>query len=124
MFTLIAAVVSFFAVKYAPMITGEGHEQQSFVVVNMEQLTREQVLAMGDMVRSGSMDPGEMRTKAEEFSKALMEKMHAYSREGIVVLNSNAVVSIPEKFVDVTETVEQELQRAGVMLSRRGKKQD
>lgn len=121
---LICAVVAvcsaLLAVKYSHLIFDEPKQASpSFVVVDMEELAREQVLAMGDMVRSGSMAAEEMPARTRAFSQALLDQLAAYAKQNILVLNSSAVAALPDGVSDETSIVRGELQKAGAMQARK-----
>lgn len=118
-YATVAVVAALLAVKFFPTLFEQQKPvTQNFVVVDMEELAREQVLAMGDMVRNGAISAEEMPIKTRAFSQALMEQLAIYATKNIVVLNSSAVAALPESVSDETNAVRSELQKSGVMARR------
>lgn len=117
----VAAAISLLVTKFAPRYLGAEETKQGIAVIDMEALTREQVLAMGEAARAGTIEPEKMASLTQNFATVLMGKLNEYSEQGIVVVKSSAVISIPETVPDLTQTVREELLKEGVMLKRTAK---
>ena len=115
---ILATAISLLVTKFAPRFLGNEEPKQGVAVIDMEGLTREQVLAMGEAARAGEIEADRMPNLTQKFGNALMDKLNAYSDQGVVVIKSSAVVSLPENVPDLTESIRNELQKEGAMLKR------
>ncbi|CAN7576470.1 TrbI F-type domain-containing protein [Acidovorax delafieldii] len=107
------------AIRFVPAIglslVGSKSDGQ-FLVANIESLAREEMLALGDMVRKGEILPAEMPAKTEKFSDELIKVLQAYADEtGKVVLRKDSVVAAPESVVDLTDEIRSKLLKSGAM---------
>ena len=101
------------AIGFSP-IGSKGDGQ--FLVANIESLAREEMLALGDMVRKGEITPAEMPAKTEKFSDELIKVLQAYADDtGKVVLRKDSVVAAPESVVDLTDEIRSKLLKSGAM---------
>ena len=118
---ILATAISLLVTKFAPRFLGNEEPKQGVAVIDMEGLTREQVLAMGEAARAGEIEADRMPNLTQKFGNALMDKLNAYSDQGVVVIKSSAVVSLPANVPDLTESIRNELQKEGAMLKRASK---
>ena len=96
----------------APAATPE----PQFLVANVEDLVREEMLALGELVRKGEIQPGEMPEKTAKFSRELLSTLQAYANEtGKAVLRMDSVVVAPSGVDDVTDLLRKRLVDAGAM---------
>lgn len=109
----VAVGVMYFAPQFMPQMNAAS--QQKFVVLNIEGLTREQILALGEKVQSGEIDVEDMPKKSSRFGAALMEMMKDYAQQNVVVLRADTVVMAPESFEDITAKVRGDLIKSGAM---------
>lgn len=109
----VAVGVMYFAPQFMPQ--KDVASQQKFVVLNIDGLTREQILALGEKVQSGEIDVEDMPKKSSRFGAALMEMMKEYTQQNVVVLRADTVVMAPESFDDITEKVRSDLIKSGAM---------
>lgn len=118
---VVTAVIAFFVavgvMYFAPQFMPQKDiaSQQKFVVLNIDGLTREQILALGEKVQSGEIDVEDMPKKSSRFGAALMEMMKEYTQQNVVVLRADTVVMAPESFDDITEKVRSDLIKSGAM---------
>lgn len=117
--TVIAALVSAGVMAYgAAYIPGLNKAPESpFVVVNIDELSREQIAAMSVRVREGTVEVNDMPTKSAAFAKALIEQVQSHADAGKVVLRSDAVVAVPEGVRDLTDSIRDDLIKSGVMFT-------
>lgn len=105
--------------RFGPSIgfsPGGSKSDTQFLVANIESLAREEMLALGDMVRKGEIAPAEMPAKTEKFSDELIKVLQAYADEtGKVVLRKDSVVAAPESVVDLTDEIRTKLIKSGSM---------
>lgn len=116
-------VVAFAAIiltlKYGPQL-GIGQQASTsdgqFVVVNIESLAREEMTALGDMVRKGEIAPAEMPPLTETFSNALIKQLQSYADDtGKVILRRDSVVAAPHDTLDLTDDIRAKLIKSGAM---------
>lgn len=101
------------AIGFSP---GGAKSDTQFLVANIESLAREEMLALGDMVRKGEIAPAEMPAMTEKFSDELIKVLQAYADEtGKVVLRKDSVVAAPESVVDLTDEIRTKLIKSGAM---------
>ena len=126
LYVVVSAVVSVLMIKFAPRILGEEKKDtaSNIVVVDVEAIAREHVLALGEKVRDGSVPVDQMQIKTKAFSQAMINQFHEYARQGKIVLNANAVASIPEDVQDVTATIQSILKEGGHIEERKNKTDD
>ncbi|KLR58989.1 hypothetical protein [Diaphorobacter sp. J5-51] len=126
LYAVVSAVVSVLVFKLAPPIFGDEKKTvaTNFVVVDVELIAREHVLALGEKVRDGVIPIDQMQAKTTEFTKAMIEQFHTYSRKGLIVLNATAVASIPEDVQDVTMDIQNTLKAGGYIEDRKPKSAD
>ena len=110
---LIALAVMYFAPQF--MTQNDTAPQQKFVLINVDGLAREQILALGDKVQSGEIDVQDMPKKSKQFSLALMDLLKGYAQQNVIVLRADTVVMAPATIEDVTENLRSELVKSGAM---------
>ena len=119
---VIAVIASFAVVRYAPQDqTERPPEPQKFAYVDMERLSREHILGLTEQARSGEIDAEEITKRTREFAQALMAGISAASEQGVIVFNANALVSVPATTEDLTQTLQEQLQKSGQMAIRKSK---
>lgn len=118
---VIAAIAAFAVLRFAPQLLDDKPQAQRFAIVDMQKLSNEHILGLTERVRAGDIEVGDMTKKTTEFAQALMDRMQALSQEGVIVLKSDAVASVPANVQDLTQTLREQLQAAGQM-QRRDKK--
>ncbi len=126
LYAVVSAVVSVLMIKFAPQILGDDQKANTtnIVVVDVEAIAREHVVALGEKVRDGSIPVDQMAVKTKEFSKAMIDQFHGYARQGMIVLNTNAVASIPDDIQDLTETIQAQLKKDGYIEERKPQNAD
>jgi hypothetical protein len=114
---IMAFVIAVGVVHFAPQFLPQKEvaAQHKFVVLNIEGLTREQILALGEKVQSGEIDVEDMPKKSSRFGVALMDMLKDYAQQNVVVLRADTVVMAPEDFEDITEKVRSDLIKSGAM---------
>ena len=113
----VAALVTLAVQYFSPDVfdaKGTAGEAQ-IVTVNFEQLTKEQIIALGTRVSEGSVPVDEMTERSSKFTEALLGKINSYANEGKVVLRGDAVLAAPESVLDITAKLRDELQAQGLM---------
>lgn len=119
MMGLISAVVSLAAWVYLPKLLGPSTETQRVedvvVTVNFEAITREQIMALSELVRSGEIEPSDMPKRSKQFTEGLLAKIREQAEQGKIVLRSENVLAAPDAVVDLTDRFRKELQKEGLM---------
>ncbi|XJC74146.1 hypothetical protein ACHFCA_27030 [Delftia tsuruhatensis] len=76
---------------------------------------KDQITALSDQVRVGSIEPKDMPGLSEQFMSALLAKIKSQTEEGKIVLRSEQVLGAPDDIPDLTDRFRTELQREGFM---------
>lgn len=119
---VVSCVVAIMVVKFGPAIgikdAGSKTESQ-FIVADIEGLARDQMVALGDMVNKGEIEPSMLPSKTEAFSSGLINALQSIADEsGKVVLRRDSVLAAPGNTEDRTEDIRSMLVKSGVMKSR------
>lgn len=116
---IVAAMVSVAVTVYLPRwlgtAGGKASLQDSIVTVNFEAIVQDQISALSDQVRVGSIEPKDMPRLSEQFMSALLAKIKSQTEEGKFVLRSEQVLGAPDDIPDLTDRFRTELQREGFM---------
>jgi|GEM_PF-6331747 len=83
--------------------------------IDTESLAKEEINALGEAVRNGSMDSAVMAARSKVFSESLLGEIRTYSDQGYVVLRSAIALAYPADIRDITSDVRMSLQEKGVM---------
>ncbi len=115
---IVAALVSFCMLVWGPSIIPglTKTEEPPFVVVNIDQLGREQMMAMSQKVREGTVEVAEMPAKSAAFAQALVERVQSHADAGKVVLRADSVVAAPDGVRDLTDSIRDDLIKSGAMF--------
>lgn len=116
---VVSAAISAVTFKFGHLVGLHAHvgsPEPQFLVANVEDLVREEMLALGELVRKGEIQPGDMPVKTARFSRELLSTLQAYADEtGKAVLRMDSVVVAPSGVDDVTDVLRKKLAEAGAM---------
>ncbi|MBV7542107.1 TrbI F-type domain-containing protein [Acidovorax sp. sic0104] len=116
---IVSLAMVLLVLKFGPALglTGAGGKSEpQFLVANVEALAREEMLALGDLVRKGEITPAEMPAKTEKFSDELIKALQTTADEtGKVVLRKDSLVAAPETVLDLTDEIRAKLIKSGAM---------
>lgn len=111
------AVISATAAFGVQEITREEPQDHALKIafIDTESLAKEEINALGEAVRNGSMDSAVMAARSKVFSESLLGEIRTYSDQGYVVLRSAIALAYPADIRDITSDVRMSLQEKGVM---------
>ena len=119
-YVAISALVATCAVLlYDKSTEGQEMSQQriELVAIDTQGLLEEQLAGTTALVRLGKLKPDDISSRTKAFMDALALKAAEYAGQGVVVLDSKAIVAAPAHVQDVTEQIRQELLQGGEMLA-------
>lgn len=119
---IVSCVMAILVVKFAPAIgikDADAKTESQFIVADIEGLARDQMVALGDMVNKGEIEPSMLPSKTEAFTSALINALQGIADEsGKVVLRRDSVLAAPGNTEDRTEDIRSMLVKSGVMKQR------
>lgn len=87
----------------------------SINVIDMEKIIQQEMLNISLRVQKREIKPEDIPVETKLFTDALMGKINNYSKEGVIVLDSKAIVSVPSSVVDITKDVSTSLKEDGYL---------